>query len=432
MQAKPHLWPGRPKLLPGESLSSWFGRVAAANALTPDELYRVVVPGAHLHSRDLDREACESLMETMTSNTGQERRALDDAVLSRWLGTLYGEDDGRCRLPWLPPIGRHNHAKSFGQQYCPQCLVTEKTPYFRLEWRLSFMTACPRHLTLLIDRCPKCAEPVIPLRTLRHQGRLLCGKCHGDLAEAESVPVPWSSLALQTRLRQVAGEGWAEDGDGRPVFGLAYFALARAIFRLLCSSTTARALRAWAAEEADLDIRVEHIPRVKEVERLTTSRRHDLLQLAWVYLRDWPHALIEACRKNHIPQWHLSHHREALPFAFAEAVLPALAAPVRRVDAAELEAAKEFLVRRGFVPTYDALQGLLGVKFEANRHVAEPADERASHGTGRYWKLDGVDPDVRRAVLHEAHKNGENVSAWVERTLCHALKKTNVVFTSDG
>ncbi|TAN53077.1 MAG: hypothetical protein EPN26_07300, partial [Rhodospirillales bacterium] len=63
-------WPVRPAILPGEAFSSWFARLAVGNGLRPEELYRVYLPGAYLCGRDLDRFACESLIEFLSQRTG--------------------------------------------------------------------------------------------------------------------------------------------------------------------------------------------------------------------------------------------------------------------------------------------------------------------------------------------------------------------------
>lgn len=65
-------------------------------------------------------------------------------------------------------VGRAGR-RCFGQQLCPWCLRADPEPYLRLTWRLSFVTVCPAHRRLLLDRCPACneafselADPVLP------------------------------------------------------------------------------------------------------------------------------------------------------------------------------------------------------------------------------------------------------------------------------
>ena len=45
---------------------------------------------------------------------------------------------------------------------CPWCLQGDAEPYFRRQWRLTFVTLCPQHRCQLLDRCAACAAPCSP------------------------------------------------------------------------------------------------------------------------------------------------------------------------------------------------------------------------------------------------------------------------------
>ncbi len=66
-----HRWPGRPALLPDESVASWFARTAAANGLRPADLYRIVQPGEDHNPGDLDRYADIHLIDRLAERTGR-------------------------------------------------------------------------------------------------------------------------------------------------------------------------------------------------------------------------------------------------------------------------------------------------------------------------------------------------------------------------
>ncbi|CAO3425931.1 TniQ family protein [Azospirillum argentinense] len=93
------LWPWRPALLPDETFSSWFARLAAGNGLYPDELYRLVKPGAHPRPRDLDRYVEPDLQTTLAERTGVDSEALRQAAFTRWAGLVFKEDDNFARAP---------------------------------------------------------------------------------------------------------------------------------------------------------------------------------------------------------------------------------------------------------------------------------------------------------------------------------------------
>jgi len=180
------LWPGRPRPLPGETFSSWSARTAAANGLTSAELDDVATLGAHLHGRDLDRLAERSLLVKLAATTGIPIEILADTMLTRWAGHLYEPEEHPIRLPWLPSVGTERTRPSYGQQFCPLCLADDQAPYFRLRWRLSFVTACRHHRVLLVDRCHQCGEP---LKAARTRAGIECHKCDANFLAAPATQV---------------------------------------------------------------------------------------------------------------------------------------------------------------------------------------------------------------------------------------------------
>ena len=157
MWTRSGLWPWRPALLPDETFSSWFARVATGNGLSPPELYRVIKPGANFRPRDLDRFVEPDVQAILAEQTGIEAEVLRHAAFTRWAGVVFEDDDRRNKIDWLPLAGTEDSKRSFGQQFCPACLRGDEVPYLRLSWRLGFVTACDKHRLLLSDRC-QCGE----------------------------------------------------------------------------------------------------------------------------------------------------------------------------------------------------------------------------------------------------------------------------------
>lgn len=426
-------WPSRPPLLPGESLSSWFARVAESNALSAGQLYRAALPGAHLYSIDLDRAPCRDLLSALSDHTGHPVQRLQQATFSRWAGTVFDRDDGRRKLPWLPPGGGPK-GRSCGHQYCPQCLAEGPAPYFRLRWRLSFVTVCERHGALLQDRCARCGEPVRLLALHRDREALHCPTCRTRLQDISTLAVEPAGLTPQRQFLQVIRDGWAADVNGAPLYAPSFFQLAAILARLLCGGELALPLRTWLGERMPTmdNGGIHHVPRVKEIARLNPSRRHLLMMFVWRLLADWPATFVEACRANHISQRLLTRHPDYLPFVFWDPVTRHLSAPNRRIGAAELEEGIAHLHRHGRIASYRALTTLFGTKFVAHQALAEPTGPHAPYGTGRYWKLDGVTPEVRHAVRVAAHQDGESVAAWVENALRDAVRRRAPPLTLDS
>jgi hypothetical protein len=55
-------------------------------------------------------------------------------------------------------IPRQNYLNRMAPRVCPDCLQDQDI--CRIEWDFSFVTACPRHERLLIDRCPGCLSSI--------------------------------------------------------------------------------------------------------------------------------------------------------------------------------------------------------------------------------------------------------------------------------
>ena len=421
------LWPWRPPLLPDETFSSWFARLAAGNGLSPAELYRVAKAGAHPRPRDLDRYVEPDLQATLAERTGIEAETLRQAAFTRWAGLVFEEDDGRNKLYWLSLAGTENPKRSFGQQFCPACLREGSVPYLRLSWRLGFVTACARHRTLLADRCPGCGEPVQILRTMPEKA-IRCWKCQFDLAHVPlGAGVDAGGLARQQRLLHIATAGWTPLGAYGPVYSFVYFRILMLVFRLLATGHHADPLRAWVAKR--IGIAPPNAPRIKQAELLNARCRHELLGLAVHLLEDWPRRFVEACEAIGITKTHLIKGDRRYPFAFAHAIDWHLKDSVRVVRADEVRAGIAYLKRKSRPATFRALTDLFGVKPATHRALAELATHQAPHGHGRYWKLDGVSSDVKLAAREAAIQSGESLGAWVENALRNALEITRTVTT---
>lgn len=423
LPAADDLWPGRPPLLEGESFSSWFARVAAANGLRPVELYRIVQPGGGFYPRDLDRYGDIHMLGVMADKTGVSREALEQSTFRRWAGWAFERYDGLIKLEWLPPAGREGAKRCFGQQVCPHCLAEDSMPYLRLEWRLSFTAVCPVHGCLLLDRCSTCHEPFSVLRQDRRNG-IFCWSCGTDVCGTAGDHPPLDLVPVQRDLLNTLANGWRVLGSYGPVYSFTAFRILASIARLIAGGPHAYALREWiAAHERGLALPPETLPRVRDGVLLTPRARCVLVAMAHHLLEDWPHRFVAAARDVGVASGHVrKRFNEEMPFAYAHAVDWHLKGACNSAGRYEVESAKAYLERRGTKATYRNLKELVGTKLAAMSEMAEPAAKTASWGQGRYWKLDGVSAEVKEAARLAAHRSGENVATWLDRVLRKELK----------
>jgi len=417
-------WPVRPLLEDDESFSSWFARTAWVNGLRPSDLYRAVEPGQDRDPGDLDRYADDDLLDRVAEAADVDLEKLRQTTFRRWSGSVFGEDDGVHKLPWLHPTGRQNGKRCYGQQVCPQCLAAPGVPYLRLTWRLAFVTVCPMHGNQLVDRCPVCNEPINILRQDSHDG-IACWACGYDLRQASPCVPPVDPLPTQQELLRTVSQGWAPMGEYGPVYSFIAFALLAHLNRLLACGRHAHALRAWvSAHEPKLAIRPESIPRAREGALLSPRARSVLVPMAHWLMEEWPTRFVAAAEAIDMSSRDLlKKPPRAYPFAYAHAVEWYLREPSgRHAGDEEVAAAKELLHSQGKRATYTALAQLLGTKAGSVSALAERVGDGAAWGQGRYWKLDGVSPEVKAAARAAAHRAGEGVGPWIDALVRRELR----------
>jgi hypothetical protein len=380
-----------------------------------------------MHRADLDRFSCDDLIAGVSTHTGVQQDDLRARTLRRWTIGLYGDDDGRCKLLWLPAAGVHQKSKSFGQQACVACLHDDAVPHLRSVHRLAFVTSCPRHSRLLIDRCPECTAPIQPLYGSPHLGSVcLCWNCGFDLRRAEPLEV--HTHRAQEELIRIAQGDWGELGSFGPVYPLAYFRILWIVYRLLATGRFAYPLREWARRNLDApDVPPSAIPRIKEIERLPAQCRHVLIQYAYALLGDWPSRFVAACEGVGVTSRVLLKTPAQVPFALWAPASSELHDGDYQPAPSEVAAARAFLERQDTLPTRGALNQVLGCKSKHVDELAVPAGDHCAYGTNRYWKLDGVSPDVRAAARAAAVHEGHNVGPWVDQILREALKRRGLI-----
>jgi hypothetical protein len=415
---KDQRWPGHPPLLQDESFSSWFARTARANGLRPAEFFRAIQPGEDHNPPDLDRHADDHLIERMAIGTGIDAGKLKQATFSGWAGRLFEADDGVCKLHWLAPAGRHGGKRCFGQQFCPECLASDPEPYLRLPWRLAFLATCPVHGRLLLDRCQVCQEPFSVLRQDNRLG-IVCGSCGADLRTFLADAPLFEAARVQQALLGRLADGWWPLGDYGDVYAVAAFEILAILTRLLAGGTHAYALRERIGRDApNLAVPPSAVPRAREGALLGPRARNVLIPMACRLMEDWPYRFVAAAKSVGLSSRALlKRSRDLYPFAYADAVDRFLTdAAVGPADE-EVAAVKAVLRNRGEHPGRRNLVALCGSKSAALDRLAEPVAAGAAWGKGRYWKLDGVSPEVKEAARIAAHRAGDDVGPWLDALL---------------
>ncbi len=200
--------------LPDELLSSCLARNAYAHGSTPYRFLNLFWEHDPVWNRDFDRaparlsRRCQEAVTPVwpadiAARLGVTREVVADASLDAWRARLSGPRRLGGDTPLVLSAGVHHRTRTrHALQFCPECL-RDGTPYFRKEWRLGFVVACPRHGRALADACEHCDAPAVPHRSFT--GRLTdchaCGQPIGHTAcAAERAEVSAAALAFQEGL----------------------------------------------------------------------------------------------------------------------------------------------------------------------------------------------------------------------------------------
>jgi hypothetical protein len=179
------LWPLRVKPYPGELFSSWLVRLARCYELPVDSFCRAICPGKQIWCGDIDRNIDDATLMLLSSKTGIPYNEL-------FFMTLRSHEEQAC--PSDPETARDlyfRHASSNqATQYCPACM-NDPEPYFRLEWRLAFVTRCALHELVLVRQCPRCTAPCLFWKLPLYEPFGSCHNCSLPLVYVDKkIPKP--------------------------------------------------------------------------------------------------------------------------------------------------------------------------------------------------------------------------------------------------
>jgi hypothetical protein len=290
-----------------ELLSSWLTRLSLAHGLQPRAFCTILWPAKPLWAGDIDRRATPAMLALLAKKTATARRRAFATTLSAYEGTLWEGWGSSGSRPWLL-LGtiQSQRRRRPGLQYCPQCLRTDTTPYFRRCWRLGFVTVCTDHYRRLLDRCPACRDPVNFHLLPRDTDTLTrCAQCQFDFVAAES-PTLEPRLAhqrlvtFQTLLLHALATGWYPLAAAESVRLPHFLRVVRHLGRLLVMHRDADQQRAKLCRRVEQPYFVPCVPASKQwaLEGLSVTDRFRLLLLVVWWLDNWPERFITVCLEH--------------------------------------------------------------------------------------------------------------------------------------
>jgi len=280
--------PVRPKPKRDESFTSWLIRVANANGLSSGPFCHSLVKHQHFFTRDTDRPSEAQIVCELAQLTGtpiSKAAATTIQFMERNVFSVL-KPNGVQQMVTTLGIYHRTHS-NFGQTYCPQCL--RDLGFYKLSWRLVFVTQCTTHSQRLHDRCCQCGEPVCLHRSQWHT----CHSCGFDRRDARSLLIDSYAERLQMRLEQGFHTGslfWDVPAPSPPSY-------AKLVYDLMCILhhqaprivKLRDVIREMSGGPGFPSIEAEKSQRL---ENLSCEDRHRLMAIVGRTLHDWPWRLI--------------------------------------------------------------------------------------------------------------------------------------------
>lgn len=353
-----------------------------------------------LLNQDLDNYVPDQIVDRMMKGLDFDGDIIRGMTMESYRGSLLDNHNPVGRNPWiLPTTVKSNERRRGGLQFCPLCLTSDPTPYFRRKWRIAFVTTCTTHGVLLRDRCPKCDVPVHQHRT---DNRLRCWKCNAWLCAPETrvAAIRGDHVEWQRKHEASLETGWAILGD-RLVRSPVMFAILRQVAALLVNGPKATALRSASARTVGgSPAPYEKPTRRQPFEYLDVAERHRLFDMVERLMQGWPIRFVDACQQAGLRRSHAIKDMPSLPFEYEMVMRGFLdMTPYYSTDE-EVAAAAAWLKRTKGRATYADLKSICGENRSAiYRHMDYIRTQKAP---SRY-RL--------RAIADTVHQDGSSASS---------------------
>lgn len=371
-----HRWLFRPKPLDDELLSSWLIRCAYANAR---KLHPFCTQNwgtrHHFWERDLDRSSDIRLLSGLSEFTNTPRYRSYLTSLAAYEGILFERFTLLGELPWVMAIGKRGRDRyGYGMQFCPQCLASDETPYYRRSWRLSCFVLCSVHDCFLYDCCPKCRSSVTfhqsdyGEKVLSYRAMITkCSKCGFDRRFALAVSCGdsdrWNRLkAFQAVIFNAIQTGWAQEpgNEKNHIMCLPFFNGLHNLVRALCSQSRTGQLRDGCVDQiadggaTELDI-------VGSFDRLRVKERTYALEMAAWLLEQWPDRLIRISLEADLASSYFFSYKSApTAYWFYSPIHEHLNRSHYHPSKQEIKACRVFLSVNGMLTSKNNVQRWLG------------------------------------------------------------------------
>lgn len=394
----------RPSPLPCESLSSWRQRAGLANGF-------LLFP--RLDGRrgrfDPDRTPIDDELRWLEDECCVPRAVIVATSLESIASTILPGFSGCTRARWVVPASDRK-AVQYGPGCCPQCLVEDEMPYFRLAWRFAFLTSCPVHGCSLIDSCPDCGKGLWPsnlkaLAPRAWKGFLHCYWCGGRILSGAPSSRPADHHSA--RLWRCAFEGAVPDEVPQARSPSEVFSGLWALGQLLLRVRSEKVWGVLPMAGIAPNFETENGSKVDELELLPVSERARVLSAAYWMMQDWPQRFLSVAAAADIQRTSFTGTHAMHPPWLSDAIARSLTKRRRDVTPESVRTVMATIVAAGKHVSKIAVKRALGVTEARAVDMLVPTQRRFATRAelltlfGKFERLLKTTPDSRdqRATL---------------------------------
>lgn len=302
----------------GELLSSWLVRIASACGMGATQFCSEVLHIQTPNLRIADRSPDDLLIQKLSEGTGVPVEEIRELSLLAEEGYVFSQS-GKGLSHWIiPAVTAHTKIgpNTNGMAYCPECLCTDQTPYYRKNWRYAYYSICMTHRIPLSSTCPHCNRPYSHMRPLNRKVVFTsdpirtCRSCGGDVGFVTPAP-KWGDnlLDITTSIQEYILAGISHGAFDVPnqghVFSRAYLDILYSIVRSLTAWIESSGRMKLVGKMSGIEF-VEHLAKPlksskdTDIENWQAADRAILLCLATWLMEEWPTRLISYAKKSKI------------------------------------------------------------------------------------------------------------------------------------
>ena len=266
--------------------------------------------------RIIDRSPDDSLLNALSKGTGVPVERIREASLLAEEGYVFSQS-GKGVSRWIiPAITVHTKIGAYtnGMAYCPECLRTDATPYYRKNWRYAYFAICPTHRIPLRSTCPHCNRPYSHMQPVNQTKIDLldpvrsCWSCGGNVGIVPPSS-PWGgdlldmTLSIQENILTGISRGAFDTPSHAHVFSGAYLAVFYSIVRSLTALIGSFTRMKHVGKVSGIDFaphqaKLLGIYKGTDIEDWQAEDRAILLCLANWLMSEWPTRLVAYAEKS--------------------------------------------------------------------------------------------------------------------------------------